>query len=143
MYNAIRNQLLVSGKQSDNVNGLRDKTADYILANKDSLIFYMTSAATGDCLDDAGFEKYCSDVRNTPAWGGQVEITALSNILQSPIEVIQATGPATVQGEEFKGPKLVITYHRHMYSLGEHYNGTRPIGGGDDDEGSDDNSHLL
>lgn len=115
----------MAGRIAEDVSALRDKTADYILANKDSLIFYMSNADTGDCLDDVGFEKYCSDLRNTAAWGGQVEITALSNILKSPIEVIQATGPPTIQGEEFKGPKLIITYHRHMYSLGEHYNGTK------------------
>lgn len=139
LYNAIRNQLQVNGKLTEDVNTLRSKTADYILENKDSLIFYMTSAETGDCLDDVGFEKYCSDVRNTPAWGGQVEITALSNVLKAPVEVIQATGPSTIQGEEFKGSKLVITYHRHMYSLGEHYNGTKPVSSGNASDASDDN----
>lgn len=128
LYNAIRNQLKVTGQHVPDVSVLRQQTADYIVANKDSLIFYMTNAETGDLLDDAGFDKYCLAVRNTPAWGGQIEITALSNILKAAIEVIQATGPATIQGEnEFSGPNLVITYHRHMYSLGEHYNGTRPI----------------
>lgn len=115
----------MAGRIVDDIETLRAKTADYILANKDSLIFYMTNAETGDCLDDVGFERYCSDVRNSSAWGGQIEITALSNILKSPIEIIQATGPSTIQGEEFKRPKLIITYHRHMYSLGEHYNGTK------------------
>lgn len=126
LYNAIRNQLQVTGKFADDVQTLRDKTANYILQNKDSLIFYMTNPETGDCLSDAEFEKYCADLKNTAAWGGQIEISALSQILQLPIEVIQATGPPTIQGDNFKGPNLIITYHRNMYSLGEHYNGTRP-----------------
>lgn len=126
LYNAIRNQLKITGRYADDVRTLRNKTADYIQQNKDSLIFYMTNANTGDCLNDAEFEKYCDDLRNTAAWGGQIEISALSQILQAPIEVIQATGPPTIQGDDkFKGPNLVITYHRNMYSLGEHYNGTR------------------
>lgn len=126
LYNAIRNQLQVTDRFVDDVRTLRNKTADYILQNKDSLIFYMTNADTGNCLNDTEFEKYCSDLRNTAAWGGQIEISALSQVLQVPIEVIQATGPPTIQGDDkFKGPNLVITYHRNMFSLGEHYNGTR------------------
>lgn len=127
LYNAIRNQLLVTGRQPPETKTLRNLTADYIEANKDALIFYMENTETGDCLSDEEFVKYCTAIRQTPAWGGHVEISALSHILKSPIEVIQATGPPTIQGEtEFKGPNLVITYHRFMYSLGEHYNGTKP-----------------
>lgn len=140
LYNAIRNQLKITERFVDDVQTLRNKTADYILQNKDSLIFYMTNPDSGDCLNDAEFEKYCSDLRNTAAWGGQIEISALSQILQVPIEVIQATGPSTIQGDEkFKGPNLVITYHRNMYSLGEHYNGTRPLikNSSDDDADAD------
>lgn len=125
---------MVTGRHVEEVSSLRDKTADYILKNKDSLIFYMTTDS-GDCLSDAEFEKYCMDLRNTPAWGGQIEIKALSQILKSPIEVVQSTGPPTVQGvDQFKGSNLIITYHRHMYSLGEHYNGTRPNNEQPDDE---------
>ncbi|XP_031628954.1 deubiquitinase OTUD6B [Contarinia nasturtii] len=128
LYNALRNQLQVTGRNADDVQTLRNKTADYILQNKDSLIFYMSHPDTGDCLTDAEFERYCLDLKNTAAWGGQIEISALSQILQVPIEVIQATGPPTIQGDDkFKGPNLVITFHRAMYSLGEHYNGTKPL----------------
>lgn len=126
LYNAIRNQLRLLGRTVPDVIELRQQTADYILRNKDSLIFYMTNPDTGDCLNDEEFIKYCGSVRNTPAWGGQIEITALSNILKSTIEVIQSSGPPTIQGES-NGPNLIITYHRHMYSLGEHYNGTKPL----------------
>lgn len=129
------------GRIVDDVETLRHKISDYIVMNKDSLIFYMTNAATGDCLDDAGFEKYCEDLRNTAAWGGHVEISALSNILALPIEVIQATGPPTIQGEHFKGPPLTITYHRHIYSLGEHYNGTSPRSGDSSDSSNDGKNH--
>lgn len=128
LYNAIRNQLNVTGRHVPDVSSLRHSTADYIVENKDTLKFYMTNAETGDSLDDAEFDAYCLAVRNTPAWGGQIEITALSSVVKAPIEVIQATGPVTVQGEhEHPEPNLIITYHRHMYSLGEHYNGTIPL----------------
>ena len=39
--------------------------------------------------------------------------------------MIQAKGPPVVTGEEYKekgSPAVILTYHRHMYGLGEHYN---------------------
>jgi OTU domain-containing protein 6 len=54
-----------------------------------------------------------------------VELRALTQFLQQPIEVIQAEGPSVLIGDEFAKHKLVITYHRHYYGLGEHYNSTK------------------
>lgn len=137
LYNAIRHQLDLTGRKPIDTVTLRRLTAEYIRANKDSLIFYMSNPDTGDGLTDAEFEKYCESVQNTKAWGGHIEIKAVSEILQAPIEVLQATGPPTIQGEsQFRKPNLVITYHRHIYSLGEHYNSTRLASAADDDENS-------
>lgn len=128
LYNAVAHQLTQTGNPYKDVTTLRAMTADYILDNKDSLIFYMTNPQNGDILTDDEFVKYCQAVRQTPAWGGQIEIKALSSVLGVPIEVLQATGPPTVQNEhDFKGAALTLTYHRFMYSLGEHYNSTRPL----------------
>lgn len=128
LYNAIRHQLVQHGLATLTVSELRSETANYIQANKDNLIPYMTHPETGDLLTDDEFNKYCNDVRTTPAWGGQIELKALSSILKVPIEVLQADGSPTVQGAEYGGAPLVVTYHRHMYSLGEHYNSTIPLG---------------
>lgn len=128
LYNAVRHQLSQKGLPTYSVQELRKETANYIRAHKDSLICYMTNPKTGDLLSDAEFENYCELLHTTPAWGGQIELKALSSILKVPIEVLQAEGPPTVQGaDEFSGPNLLITYHRHMYSLGEHYNSSVPI----------------
>lgn len=132
LYNAVAHQLTIGGDDATkcpaNVADLRAITADYIEKNRDDLIVYMTNPRTGDCLNDAEFAAYCAAIRGTPTWGGQLEIKALSNALRVPIEVLQAVGPPTVQNEgDFGGRPLVLTYHRHMYSLGEHYNSTRPV----------------
>lgn len=125
LYNAVAQQLVRTGRGHHTVASLRSTAADYIELNADALRVYMTNSQTGDCLNDAEFEQYCMAVRSTAAWGGQLEIKALSNALRVPIEVLQATGPPTLQNEgEFAGAALVLTYHRHMYSLGEHYNAT-------------------
>lgn len=129
LYNAVIHQLDVTGRKMHDVRYLRNETANYIVENKDTLICYMTNPETGDLLTDEEFSKYCDSIRDTPAWGGQVEIKALSHVLHVPIEVLQATGPPTIQGEgEFPGPPLILTYHRLMYSLGEHYNSTKKQG---------------
>lgn len=138
LYNAVRHQLMVTGHQPlYDTPTLRFKTAEYISSNKDSLIFYMTNPSNGDILNDIEFERYCTAIRSTPAWGGQIEIKALSQVLQAPIEVLQASGPPTIQNEDnFSGPTLIITYHRFMYSLGEHYNSTQPLSVTENDEHS-------
>uniref|UniRef100_A0A1A9WGJ7 ubiquitinyl hydrolase 1 n=1 Tax=Glossina brevipalpis TaxID=37001 RepID=A0A1A9WGJ7_9MUSC len=141
LYNAIRHQLMRHALSSPSVQQLRYETANYIYVNKDMLIPYMTNSETGDLITDSEFEKYCNDVRSTPAWGGQIELKALSSVLKVPIEIIQADGSPTIQGDEFAGDPLVITFHRHMYSLGEHYNSTTPLSEckTDGDYPSDDN----
>lgn len=143
LYNAVAHQLCNAGYPHRNVSTLRGLAADYILANKDSLIFYMTNPQNGDILSDDEFDTYCHAVRSTSAWGGQIEIKALSNSLGVPIEVLQASGPPTVQNEhDFKGDSLIITYHRFMYSLGEHYNSTKAIGRKDLASPGDDPSTI-
>uniref|UniRef100_A0A182PG66 ubiquitinyl hydrolase 1 n=1 Tax=Anopheles epiroticus TaxID=199890 RepID=A0A182PG66_9DIPT len=129
LYTAINHQLVQRGIGSYSVPELRRITADYIEANRDTLICYMSHPDTGDMLTEEEFDKYCRQVRATKAWGGEIEIKALSTSLKCPIEVIQAEGPSTVHGVEGEGEerKLVLTYHRHMYRLGEHYNSTKPI----------------
>ncbi|MCO5568889.1 hypothetical protein L7F22_022591 [Adiantum nelumboides] len=71
------------------------------------------------------FFKYCDAVENTGVWGGQPEILALSRAFETPIWVVQAGSPVVKVGED-EGAKgqdaLMISYHRKMYGLGEHYN---------------------
>lgn len=126
LYNAISHQLSLIGK-SKNVQELRKDTADYIRRNKDYFINYMTCPQSNEPLSDDQFTKYCDDTENIATWGGQIELQALSNVLEHPIEIIQAVGPSTFQGDNYKTETLIITYHRHIYSLGEHYNSTVPI----------------
>lgn len=128
LYNSVAHQLKMTGRSSMNVDELRNITADYIKSNKDTLIPYMTNPDTDQCLNDEEFEEYCEKIKNSKCWGGQIEIKALSNALKVPIEVLQASGPPTVQTQEsYKKPNLILTYHRHFVSLGEHYNSTQPL----------------
>jgi OTU domain-containing protein 6 len=76
-------------------------------------------------LSPQQFQTYCSHIRNTATWGGEPEIMALANAYKVPIHVIQA-GPQRVVVHEPEGDQVVkpgaavkISYHRHMYGLGE------------------------
>ncbi|KAH8404510.1 hypothetical protein KR222_009386 [Zaprionus bogoriensis] len=128
LYHAVRHQLQLHTLPGHSVQELRAETSNYVRAHKEALICYMTHPETGDLLNDEQFEAYCQDIAKTHAWGGHIELKALSSLLRVPIEVIQAEGASTLLGqEEFGGAPLVICYHRHIYQLGAHYNSTVPL----------------
>ena len=100
------------------------------------------------------YEDYCDAVERThgadgaPVWGGQLELQALSQTLNRTIEVYSADAPvltmnedacagwqetATVQqnshddGDDTQAlPPLRVSFHRHYFALGEHYNSIIP-----------------
>ena len=113
---------------------LRHIAAQYMRENADHFRHFVADgdASGGDASGDAGeaFEEYCAQVETTAAWGGHVEIEALSRALQLPIRVY-SVGMAPVEvgfdligeeKEEGSGHVLQLCYVRHAYGLGEHYN---------------------
>ncbi|XP_061682066.1 deubiquitinase OTUD6B [Syngnathoides biaculeatus] len=122
MYRAVQDQLLRRDKPELSVKELRRRTAAHMRSHADDFLPFLSNADTGDVYTADDFEKYCSDVEHTAAWGGQLELQALSKILQLPIEVVQADSPAVTVGDEHAGDALTLVYMRHAYGLGEHYN---------------------
>ncbi|XP_008581692.1 PREDICTED: OTU domain-containing protein 6B isoform X2 [Galeopterus variegatus] len=121
MYRAIEDQL----KEQHcalSVAALRSQTAVYMQSHVEDFLPFLTNPNSGDMYTPEEFAKYCDDIANTAAWGGQLELRALSHILQTPIEVIQADSPPIVVGEEYQKKPLILVYMRHAYGLGEHYN---------------------
>lgn len=95
--------------------------------------------ASGDDV----FEAYCVEVESTAAWGGHVEIQALSRALKAHVQVFSVGMGVLEVGEEHKGqgPTLRVCYLRHAYGLGEHYNSVGPrtedAGGSDAEDGEE------
>lgn len=121
MYGALEDQL----REQDcalTVATLRRQTAEYMQSHSDDFLPFLTNPSTGDMYTPEEFGKYCDDIVNTAAWGGQLELRALSHILQTPIEILQADAPPVIVGEEYPRNPLVLVYMRHAYGLGEHYN---------------------
>lgn len=87
----------------------------------------------------ATYEQYVNNVRSTSAWGGQLELRAISEALKVPIVVFSAESPPLTMGAEHdpdgedgdakdwsKKKALLLSFHRHYYALGEHYNSVVP-----------------
>lgn len=126
MYRAVEDQLMVRGCALG-LKDLRAQTAQYMRSHADDFLPFLTDPNTGDMYTADEFEKYCNDVADTAAWGGQLELKALSQVLQMPIEVIQAESLSIIIGEEYDRPPITLIYMRHAYGLGEHYNSVEPL----------------
>ncbi|XP_051519038.1 deubiquitinase OTUD6B-like isoform X1 [Myxocyprinus asiaticus] len=126
MYRAVEDQLTERGC-SLSLKELRAQTAQYMRSHADDFMPFLTDLNTGDMYTADEFVKYCNGIADTAAWGGQLELKALSQVLQLPIEVIQAESPSIIIGEEYGKPPITLIYMRHAYGLGEHYNSVEPL----------------
>ncbi|KAK3883607.1 hypothetical protein Pcinc_012109 [Petrolisthes cinctipes] len=124
MYAAIAHQL---GDETT-VEWLRGQAGHYIRENYDDFAPFITDPKTGELLTQDQFSEYCDRIENTPLWGGQPELRALSQVMKIRIEVIQAEGTPIIFGESGNiGKGILLAYYRHYYGLGEHYNSVTTI----------------
>lgn len=86
MYAAIAHQM-VSGTT---VPWLRSQAGQYIRSHSDEFAPFITDPKTGEMMTPEQFDIYCGQIENTPAWGGQAELRALSQVMKRKIEVLQA-----------------------------------------------------
>jgi len=133
LYNALSHQLFNSktGEQ------LRQMACEFIQQNKSEFLPFLTTP-DGDIVEDGGsFDEYCLKVRlpsrEGGVWGGEAELRAISLSLNRKIEVVHADGRVTAFGDQEDENSLVVSYHQHAYSLGEHYNSTEPFKESDDE----------
>ncbi|KAJ1668545.1 OTU protein [Coemansia sp. RSA 1646] len=124
LYSAFADQMTTYHNQPSATHlDIRSRAAEYMRANRDDFLPFMTHDS-GDMFSEADFADHCDRVENTADWGGQHEITALSHALQLPVHIYQTGAPLLRIGEEAYGTKepIRLSYHRHAYGLGEHYN---------------------
>lgn len=130
LYRAVENQLSLynNGTASYNYQQLRELAAKYMRENADYFLpFYLSEGKA-----ESDFEKYCDEVGSTAIWGGQLELGALTHVLKKHIIVYSGSFPEVEMGKEYKSdekhnPSVLLSYHRHAYGLGEHYNSVVPI----------------
>ncbi|KAL6843926.1 hypothetical protein ACP4OV_026497 [Aristida adscensionis] len=138
LYRAVENQLSLcsSGPTRYSYQDLRQMTAKYMREHAaDFLPFFLAEGKVETGPDPMeSFESYCKEIESTAAWGGQLELGALTHCLKKHIVVYSGSFPDVEMGKEYNcGPgvstddtSIRLSYHRHAYGLGEHYNSVIP-----------------
>jgi OTU domain-containing protein 6 len=69
-------------------------------------------------------DQYTNKIQNTAEWGGQLELQAIARAYGIDINVLQADGriEKIESGNDSKTEPIWLTYYRHSFGLGEHYN---------------------
>ncbi|XP_003804024.2 OTU domain-containing protein 6A [Otolemur garnettii] len=96
-YRAIQDHLVFSMT----IESLRSRPADYLRKHDDDFLPLFSDPETSHAYGREDFLSYCDDIVHRASWGGQLELSALSHVLQTPIEVIQADSLAVVTGKEY------------------------------------------
>jgi OTU domain-containing protein 6 len=89
--------------------------SDHIREHKDDYIPFL----------ETELEVYLEELERGAAWGGHVEILALTRVFGRDVEVWKSDGPLRV-GEN-GGECLRVSFHRFYFGLGEHYNSLRKL----------------
>jgi len=110
---------------------LRQSAVDYMRSHEDEFApFVLPEAEEGPEGEDASvqFQKYCDVMAGPAVWGGQAELSALAHVVRRTIQVFSVGMPPVTMGEEYagNGPALRVSFQRHAYELGEHYNSLVP-----------------
>ena len=94
--------------------------ACYIQDNADNFLPFL----------DEPLEEYVGKIRDTGEWGGHLELLALAKVYDVDINVLQSTGQIDKieSGSDKTKSTLWLSYYRHNFGLGEHYNSLRPAG---------------
>ncbi|KAG1331846.1 deubiquitinase OTUD6B [Cocos nucifera] len=142
LYRAVEDQLSLhcSNVSQYNYQVLREMVANYMREHASDFLPFFLSDSKIEMDSDSSpmerFEKYCEEVRATAAWGGQLELGALTHCLKKHIVIYSGSFPDVEMGKEYKSdngsngsnPSILLSYHRHAYGLGEHYNSVVPYG---------------
>ena len=125
LFNAISHQLKIRMDKVVTCKELRSLAVKHIRANKEEFLPFLLSFFEEN--GGGSLDEYCDRMENEAVWGGQPEIKALANELNVSIHVIQVDAPDLVMSPSIVSSSdddktLYISYHKHQYGLGEHYN---------------------
>lgn len=124
LFEAVSDQLRLVGEPVQSASELRKCAVTYMRDHRDEFMaFYVSDEADGDGNDT--FDDYCTKMASTDAWGGQLELVALSRALNVQISVVSANAPDAIVGDH--GPVLRLTFHTHFLAMGNHYNSAVPV----------------
>ncbi|KAK9101962.1 hypothetical protein Sjap_019216 [Stephania japonica] len=140
LYRAVEDQLAqcFGGSSPYSYQELRKMVAAYMRNHvSDFLPFFLSEnkieVDSDESLSEI-FGKYCGEVESTAVWGGQLELGALTHCLRKPILIFSGSFPDVEMGKEYKlnsetssiNSTIMLSYHKHAFGLGEHYNSVVP-----------------
>ncbi|MCO5599161.1 hypothetical protein L7F22_053261 [Adiantum nelumboides] len=139
LYRAVEDQLALYPNvcRQSSFQELREVAALYMRSHSEDFIPFIPAEDDGEPNQEVRFEMYCHEVESTASWGGQLELDAIARSLQKHIVVFSGDLPEVEMGKEFEcisadgaeaaNPTLRLSYHRHAFGLGEHYNSVVPL----------------
>lgn len=122
LFASIADQLKIRHNTIKTVQELRSEAADYIRKHPNDFSPFLFDENTMSMRE---IEPYCVELESTAIWGGDLEITAFSQIFDSPITVLINGQSPFIANESGKNPELKLAYYKHSFGLGEHYNSLR------------------
>ncbi|KAL8676799.1 MAG: hypothetical protein Q9186_006706 [Xanthomendoza sp. 1 TL-2023] len=98
----------------------RSVTARYIQTHADDFLPFL----------EEPLDEYVGKIRDTGEWGGHLELLALAKAYDVNINVLQGNGQieSIEAGTDGEKPTMWLSYYRHSFGLGEHYNSLRQAG---------------
>ena len=137
LYRALEDQLALYPDTSSiqfSLQKLREIETSYMRSHaKDFAPFVVVGDTDENDVnenEEAVFERYCHQVESTASWGGHLELDALAHSLQKHIIVYSSSLPEVEMGKQYDknmNSTLRLSYHRHAFGLGEHYNSVVPL----------------
>lgn len=127
-HRAIADQLAFTHTEGDSHDhySLRRLASTYIRDNADEFSPFLGLEKT-----DREFSLYCDRVASEveAEWGGELELKALSCALQRTILIYSKDSPTLCMNDSptHSTVPLRVTYHKHYFSLGEHYNSVQQL----------------
>ncbi|GLT40549.1 hypothetical protein SLA2020_146730 [Shorea laevis] len=140
LYRAVEDQLILlsGGSCLYTYQELREMVAAYMRKHmSDFLPFFLSENVEHENAENSPaerFENCCKEVESTAAWGGQLELGALTHCLRKHVMIFSGSFPDVEMGKEYKAEtgsdslkgSIMLSYHRHAFGLGEHYNSVVP-----------------
>lgn len=120
LYRAVADQI-----GNTDYSTIRTKCADALSKHQEEFAPFadLDDGSSGGTMT---FEAYVERVRSSSDWGGHLELRALSLALNRSIIVYSAdAAPLSIGDDSAKNDKddpIRVSFHRHYYALGEHYN---------------------
>ena len=121
LYAAILKSQIDNLSESQTVSELRENVAEVLEKNQENYAGFI----------EGDFTNYLKGVRDGSLWGGELELTIISKILNVEVIVVKWNRNTGCEINKFcpdnkSSSRAVITYHKHL-GQSEHYNGTTSL----------------